>query len=42
MESISQLGWLIVITPGSKVSQMRLSAAMDLETFARLEYSHSD
>ena len=42
MEGVMQLGWLIVITPGSKVSQMRLSAAMDLETFARLEYSTSD
>ncbi len=32
------LGWLVVITQDSRVSKLRLSAAMDMGSFARFEY----
>jgi len=33
------LGWLVVITQDSKVARLRLSAAMDMGSFARFESS---
>jgi hypothetical protein len=34
-----ETGWLVVITQDSKVARLRLSAAMDMGSFARFEYS---
>ena len=41
MEETLDLGWFIIITPTSRVSQLRLSAAMDLGAFARFEAAGS-
>jgi len=41
MEETLDLGWFIIITPSSRVSQLRISAAMDLDTFARFEAAGS-
>jgi hypothetical protein len=41
MEKTLDLGWFIVITPTSRVCQLRVSAAMDLGAFARFEAAGS-
>jgi hypothetical protein len=41
MEETLDLGWFIIITPTSRVSQLRLSVAMDPGAFARFEAAGS-
>jgi hypothetical protein len=37
MEKTVDMGWLVVITADSRVSKLRLSAAMDMGTFVAFE-----
>ena len=39
MDKDTDLGWLVIITQKSRVSQLRISAAMDMVTFASFEAS---
>jgi hypothetical protein len=39
MEENFDLGWLVIITQKSRVSQLRVSAAMDMVSFAAFEAS---
>lgn len=36
------LGWLVVITQRSRVANLRISAAMDMGTFAAFEQAGED
>ena len=36
------LGWLVVITQRSRVANLRISAAMDMGTFAAFEQADED
>jgi hypothetical protein len=42
MEKVLDLGWLVVITQKSKVSKLRISAAMDMAAFQAFELSSED
>jgi hypothetical protein len=42
MEDHVDLGWLIVITQKSRVSNLRISAAMDMGSFAAFEAAGED
>lgn len=42
MEEYVDLGWLIVITEKSRVSKLRISAAMDMGSFAAFEQAGED
>ncbi len=39
MEDDFDLGWLVIITHKSRVNHMRISAAMDMGSFAAFEAS---
>lgn len=36
------IGWLVVITPKSRVNQLRISAAMDMGTFVAFESAEDE
>ncbi|NIP34089.1 MAG: hypothetical protein GWN39_03915 [Thermoplasmata archaeon] len=42
MEETVDMGWLIVITQESRVSKLRLSAAMDMSSFVAFESAEDD
>jgi hypothetical protein len=42
MENTFDLGWLVIITQKSKVNKLRISAAMDMGSFAAFEFSGDD
>ncbi len=42
MEETVDLGWLVVITQKSRVSKLRISAAMDMGSFAAFEAAGED
>jgi hypothetical protein len=42
MEDYVDLGWLVVITQKSRVNSLRISAAMDMGTFAAFEAAGED
>ncbi len=42
MEQKVDMGWLIVITQNSRVSKLRLSAAMDMSSFVAFESAEDD
>jgi len=42
MEQTVDLGWLVVITQDSRVSKLRISAAMDMSTFIAFESAEDD
>ncbi len=42
MDESIDLGWLIVITEKSRVSKLRISAAMDMGSFAAFEQAGED
>jgi len=42
MEETVNLGWLVVITQKSRVSKLRISAAMDMGSFAAFEAAGED
>ena len=37
MEDTFDMGWLVIITQKSRVNKLRISAAMDMNTFAAFE-----
>ncbi len=42
MDNALDLGWLVIITQNSKVSKLRISAAMDMGSFQAFEMSGED
>lgn len=42
MEDTIDLGWLVVITQKSRVNKLRISAAMDMPSFAAFEAAEDD
>ena len=42
MEQTVDMGWLIVITNDSRVSKLRISAAMDMSSFVAFESAKDD
>ncbi len=42
MEDRVDLGWLVIITEKSRVNKLRISAAMDMDTFAAFEAAGDD
>ncbi len=42
MDESIDLGWLIVITEKSRVANLRISAAMDMGSFAAFEQAGED
>jgi hypothetical protein len=42
MEPTIDMGWLVVITNDSRVSKLRISAAMDMSSFIAFESAEDD
>ena len=42
MEETVDMGWLVVITKDSRVSKLRISAAMDMSTFVAFESAEDE
>lgn len=42
MEETFNMGWLVVITNDSRVSKLRISAAMDMSSFVAFESAEDD
>ncbi|UCC92291.1 MAG: hypothetical protein JSW25_06355 [Thermoplasmata archaeon] len=42
MENTVDMGWLVVITSDSRVSKLRISAAMDMSSFVAFESAEDD
>ncbi len=42
MEKTVDMGWLVVITADSRVSKLRLSAAMDMSSFVAFETAEDE
>ena len=42
MEESVDMGWLVVITQDSRVSKLRISAAMDMSSFVAFEAGEDD
>ena len=42
MEKTVNLGWLVVITKDSRVSKLRISAAMDMSSFVAFESAEDE
>lgn len=42
MEDSVEMGWLVVITQDSRVSKLRISAAMDMSSFFAFESAADD
>jgi hypothetical protein len=42
MENTVDMGWLVVITADSRVSKLRISAAMDMSSFVAFESAEDE